>query len=158
MRKNHRPCPFRFDLAGRFDRTIRIYFFSAGGHRTNDSHHRKFALDGPPNELTCLLFDIKVTVESDRKQMVTRLSPVPSQTSPVLPIVAPKPFGKATAEYHPVRRPGNGSETVRAADSNEKRSTSIEANARASNSSGSSHETLMESIRRFGGSHNLGRK
>ena len=153
MRKKHRPCPFRSVLARRFDCTIHTDFLLAGDHRTNDSYHGEFTLDGLLNQLIRVLFVVQVTVESDRKQMVTRLSPGPSQTSPALPVVAPKPLGKAAADYQPVRRLGNGSETVRAADS-----TSIQANARASNSSGSSHDTLMESIRRFGGSQNLARK
>ncbi len=95
-----------------------------------------------------------MTVESDRKELITRLSPVPQQSAPPLPppppppILAPKPFGKTITEYRTVRRIGNGGEPT-AMDTN---------NKRLSSNSAPSHEDLMESIRRFGGSQNLSKK
>ncbi len=96
--------------------------------------------------------------------MIAQASPISQQPSPPLPppIIAPKPFGKTITEYRTVRRIGNGNETtistmrhdaVPSNDTYNRRSTSIDSNQRLS-----SHEDLMESIRRFGGSQSLGKK
>ncbi len=103
--------------------------------------------------------------------MFARASPIsqqPSPPPPPPPMVAPKPFGKAVTEYRTVRRIGNNGETTistirhDAVPSNNtgdnRRSTSINSNQRFSTNLMLSHEDLMESIRRFGGSQNLGKK
>lgn len=102
-------------------------------------------------------------MESDGKHLVAKTSPVSQQPSP--PIVPPKPFGKTITEYRTIRRIDNDGETgttttVRngTIPSNNKRLIPIESDDRLSTSSSTSHEDLMESIRRFGGSHNLGKK
>ncbi|CAF0851355.1 unnamed protein product [Adineta ricciae] len=113
-------------------------------------------------EVTERTTHITVTVESDRKQLITRASPVAQQPTP--PIVAPKPVGKTITEYRTIRRIGNvGGETnatmtTTTKDVVNRRLSSIENEDRLSNHSGASHEELMESIRRFGGSQNLGKK
>jgi hypothetical protein len=83
-------------------------------------------------------------------------------------MVAPKLFGKIITKYRTVRRIGNGSEitttktvhneTALPTDINDKRSISIDSNDRLRTNSASSHEALMESIRQFDGSQNLGKK
>jgi len=98
--------------------------------------------------------------------LITRASPVSQQASP--PIVAPKPFGKTITEYRTVRRIGNGGETATTTtvrngttpliDTNNKQRASIESDDRLSTNSSVSHEDLMDSIRRFGGSQNLAKK
>jgi len=80
------------------------------------------------------------------------LLPVPS---PPPPILAPKPFGKTITEYRTVRRIGNSDETPTMR--NDVR-TSNDSDKRLSTNSVPSHDDLMESIRRFGGSQNLGKK
>jgi len=96
-----------------------------------------------------------VTVESDRKQLIARTSPlllpVPSPT-----ILAPKPFGKTITEYRTVRRIGNSDETTPTMRNDAR--TSNDSDKRLSTNSVPSHDDLMESIRRFGGSQNLGKK
>ena len=101
--------------------------------------------------------------------MITRASPVAQQPAP--PIVAPKPAGKTITEYRTIRRIGNvGGETnttmttttsegtTTTKDVVNRRLPSSENEDRLSNHSGASHGELMESIRRFGGSQNLGKK
>jgi hypothetical protein len=100
--------------------------------------------------------------------LITRASPVSQQPSPPPPpILAPKPFGKTITEYRTLRRIGNGGETITttmcndavpSTDMNNKRLTSINSDKRSSRNSFPSNEELMESIRRFGGSQNLGKK
>ncbi|CAF3490257.1 unnamed protein product [Adineta steineri] len=129
-------------------------------------------------EVTERTTHITVTVESDRKQLIMRTSPVPQQSVP--PAVAPKPSGKKITEYRTFRRIGNGTSdeatssstttttttttaTVRdgvttSNDMKSKRLTSVESDDRSSTNSGASHEDLMESIRKFGGSQNLAKK
>jgi hypothetical protein len=96
--------------------------------------------------------------------LIARASPISQQPSPPLPppIIAPKPFGKTITEYRTVRRIGNGSDTtistihhdvVPPNDTDNRRLSSIDSNQHLS-----SHDDLMESIRRFGGSQNLGKK
>ena len=51
-------------------------------------------------------------MESDRKQIITRASPVPQQSSSTPPAVAPKPSGKTITEYRTVRRIGQDGETT----------------------------------------------
>lgn len=101
----------------------------------------------------------QVTVESDRKQLIARASPLAQQQSSP-PLVAPKPFGKTITEYRTIRMIGNVGDIPPAPllEINNRRSTSIDSNRRLSSNSNASHEDLMESIRRFGGSQNLGRK
>ncbi len=88
--------------------------------------------------------------------MITRASPVSQQPSP--PIVAPKPFGKTITEYRTVRRIGNGGETATTTTVRNGTTPSIERDDRLSTNSSVSHEDLMDSIRRFGGSQNLAKK
>ena len=99
-----------------------------------------------------------MTVESDRKQIITRTSPVPPPAPPPPPpppIVAPKPYGKIITEYRTVRRIGNSGEpTLKRNDI----TSSTDSDKRSSTNSISSHEELMESIRRFGGLQSLGKK
>lgn len=91
--------------------------------------------------------------------MFTRLSPT-SNVQPSPPAVAPKPFGKTITEYRTVRRIGQTGETISAIETTNQRSTPVDAQTRLSTTSGSStnHDALMESIRNFGGSQNLGKK
>ncbi|CAF0872357.1 unnamed protein product [Adineta ricciae] len=63
-------------------------------------------------EVTQRTTHISVTVESDRKQIITRASPVPQQSSSTPPAVAPKPSGKTITEYRTVRRIGQDGETT----------------------------------------------
>ncbi|UJR28307.1 hypothetical protein I4U23_009552 [Adineta vaga] len=120
-------------------------------------------------EVTERTTHITVTVESDRKQVITRASPIAQQ--PIPPVVAPKPVGKIITEYRTIRRVGNvGGETtttmtttaddgtITSKEITNKRLPSIENEDRLSNQSNTSHDELMESIRRFGGSQNLGKK
>ena len=81
-----------------------------------------------------------------------------AQPSP--PAVAPKPFGKTITEYRTVRRIGQGGETISTVATTNQRSTSIDPQTRMSATSHSltPHDDLMESIRKFGGSQNLGKK
>ncbi|CAF1138503.1 unnamed protein product [Rotaria sordida] len=111
---------------------------------------------------------ITVTVESDRKQLITQTSPVSQESSspPAPPILAPKPFGKTIAEYRTIRGIGNNDETITpirnritsSTDINNKRRTSLDNNKRLSTNLAASHDALMESIRQFGGSQNLRKK
>ena len=93
--------------------------------------------------------------------MFARASPLAQQPSP--PLIAPKPFGKTVTEYRTIRMIGHVGEIPPAPigpsiEINNRRSTSIDSNKRLSSNSNGSHEDLMESIRRFGGSQNLARK
>jgi len=63
-------------------------------------------------EVTERTTHISVTVESDRKQLITRASPIPQQTSSSPPTVAPKPLGKTITEYRTIRRTGADGETT----------------------------------------------
>ncbi|CAF0928822.1 unnamed protein product [Rotaria sp. Silwood1] len=108
---------------------------------------------------------ITVSIENDRKQLITRTPSVSQESSPPLapPIPAPKPFGKAITEYRAVRGIGTNDEMIApmrnritsATDINNKRSTSFDSNKRLSTNLAASYEALMESIRQFGGSQNL---
>ena len=90
--------------------------------------------------------------------MITRTSPISRQPSPpsAPPMVAPKPSGKIITEYRTVRGIGNGVETT--ATITEPASSNTMNDNRLSMNSAGSHDALMESIRKFGGSQNLGRK
>ena len=55
---------------------------------------------------------ISVTVESDRKQVITRASPAPQSTPNSPSSVASKPSGKTITEYRTIRRIGSGGETT----------------------------------------------
>ena len=121
-------------------------------------------------EVTERTTHISVTVESDRKQLFTRASPIPQNTSnsptPTGPpsILAPKPFGKTITEYRTVRRIGNDgettttttvrTETIPSPKPDGSRGSSVEKDQPVA----ASHENLMESIRQFGGSENLQKK
>ncbi|CAF1315005.1 unnamed protein product [Adineta steineri] len=63
-------------------------------------------------EVTERTTHISVTVESDRKQLITRASPVSQQTTGTPPVVAPKPSGKTITEYRTVRRIGHDGEAT----------------------------------------------
>ncbi|CAF0962471.1 unnamed protein product [Didymodactylos carnosus] len=108
-------------------------------------------------EVTERTTHIKVTVESDRKQLITRASPGPIGPPPL----APKPFGKTITEYRTVRRIGNGSGQQSTNQCTEISTTVQTKNSNtpeSGTSTNSSQETLMDSIRKFGGSQNLGKK
>ncbi len=104
-----------------------------------------------------IFFKFQVTVESDSKQLITRTSPLLLPVPPPPPpILAPKPFGKTIKEYRTVRRIDNDGETTPTMRSDKR--TSNNSDKRLSTNSVPSHDDLMESIRRFGGSQNLGKK
>lgn len=63
-------------------------------------------------EVTERLTHISVTVESDRKQIITRASPAPQSTPNSPSSVASKPSGKTITEYRTIRRIGSGGETT----------------------------------------------
>jgi len=63
-------------------------------------------------EVTERLTHISVTVESDRKQVITRASPAPQSTPNSPSSVASKPSGKTITEYRTIRRIGSGGETT----------------------------------------------
>ncbi|CAF4106947.1 unnamed protein product, partial [Rotaria sp. Silwood2] len=106
-----------------------------------------------------------VTVESDRKQLITRASPVPQPTSSSPSILAPKPFGKTITEYRTVRRIGNGgettttttvrTETVPSTIIDNKQLISTDNVDQTNSNSTKQHESLMESVGQSGGSENL---
>ena len=122
-------------------------------------------------EVTERTTHISVTVESDRKQLITRSSPVPQITSTAgvsgpPPILAPKPFGKTITEYRTVRRLGSDgetkttttvrTETIPPADSENKESTVTETHeSHDSGSAAAAHDSVMESIRADAGSPHL---
>jgi hypothetical protein len=96
---------------------------------------------------------------------MTRTSPIsqqqqPSPPLPPPPILAPKPFGKTITEYRTFRRMGSGGEQTTSTTTMMRNDavSSIDNEKRLSTNSVPSHEDLMESIRRFGGSQNLGKK
>jgi len=123
-------------------------------------------------EVTERTTHISVTVESDRKQLITRASPVPQQTSNPPPIVAPKPSGKTITEYRTIRRIGHGgettttttvrTETIPSNDTDNKQSKSTDhvdqTGSNNNNNNATSHESLMESIRESGDSQNLSKQ
>lgn len=63
-------------------------------------------------EVTERLTHISVTVESDRKQVITRASPAPQSIPNSPSSVASKPSGKTITEYRTIRRVGSGGETT----------------------------------------------
>ena len=89
-------------------------------------------------------------MESDRKQLITRASPIPALTSgtnpstTAPPILAPKPFGKTITEYRTVRRIGADGET----------STTTTVRTENLPSATENNETLMESNRPTSGAEN----
>ncbi|CAF0854504.1 unnamed protein product [Didymodactylos carnosus] len=108
-------------------------------------------------EVTERTTHIKVTVESDRKQLITRVSPSPVGPPPV----APKPFGKTITEYRTVRRIGGNSSQHPINQYTEISSTIQTKSGNPSEgdvSGGSSQEAITESIRKSDGSQNLGKK
>ncbi|CAF1041993.1 unnamed protein product [Rotaria sordida] len=125
--------------------------------------------ENPPTpiqlEVTERTTHISVTVESDRKQLITRASPVPQQTSSSPSILAPKPFGKTITEYRTIRRIGNDgettttttvrTETVPKTTDDHKQLTSTDNVEQTNLNPTTQHESLMESGRQFGGSENL---
>jgi hypothetical protein len=100
---------------------------------------------------------IQVTVESDQKQTITRVPPALPSTPIAPPAVAPKPSSKTITEYRTVRRIGQGGETISSVDTVNKRSIMTDRDVRSSvgSNDAATHESLMDSIRRFGGSQNL---
>lgn len=95
--------------------------------------------------------------------MITKTSPVlqqipvpPPPPPPPPPMVAPKPYGKTITEYRTIRRICNGEDQTTTMRNNAGQSNNTD--KRLSRNSVASHEDLMESIRRFGGSQNLGKK
>jgi hypothetical protein len=105
-------------------------------------------------EVTERTTHISVTVESDRKQLITRASPVPSNQPPV---VAPKPSGKTITEYRTIRRTGTDGET--------KTTTTVRTETIPPTStepvdqtSSNNNETLMESAQQPDGSENLSKQ
>ncbi|CAF2590601.1 unnamed protein product [Rotaria sp. Silwood2] len=116
-------------------------------------------------EVTERTTHISVTVESDRKQLITRASPVPQPTSSSPSILAPKPFGKTITEYRTVRRIGNGgettttttvrTETVPSTIVDNKQLISTDNVDQTNSNSTKQHESLMESVGQSGGSENL---
>ncbi|CAF3389141.1 unnamed protein product [Rotaria socialis] len=117
-------------------------------------------------EVTERTTHISVTVESDRKQLITRASPVPQQPSTSPSILAPKPFGKTITEYRTVRRIGNDGETTTtttvhtqtipstANDSKESASNINNADQTNSNST-TQQESTIDGSRQNDGSENL---
>ncbi|CAF4719426.1 unnamed protein product [Rotaria sp. Silwood1] len=116
-------------------------------------------------EVTERTTHISVTVESDRKQLITRASPVPQQTSTSPSILAPKPFGKTITEYRTVRRIGNGgettttttvrTETVPSTNIDNKQLTSADHVDQTNSNLTTQHESLTESVQKSGGLENL---
>ncbi|CAF3754850.1 unnamed protein product [Rotaria magnacalcarata] len=107
-----------------------------------------------------------VTVESDRKQIITRASPVPQQPSTSPSILAPKPFGKTVTEYRTVRRIGNDGETtttttvhtqtIPSTTNDSKESASNINNADQTNSNSTTQqESAINASRQNDGSENL---
>jgi hypothetical protein len=107
---------------------------------------------------------ISVTVESDRKQLITRASPVPQQTPNSPPLVAPKPHGKTITEYRTIRRTGTDGETTTTttvrtetipSDQTDKKQLTEHVDQTGLNDNVTSHESLMESIRESDNPENL---
>jgi hypothetical protein len=81
------------------------------------------------------------------------------------PILAPKPFGKTITEYRTVKRMGNDgettttttvrTETVPSTIADNKAVVPTDNDERRGSNSSTQHESLMDSIRKFGGSQNL---
>ncbi|CAF3774556.1 unnamed protein product [Rotaria magnacalcarata] len=117
-------------------------------------------------EVTERTTHISVTVESDRKQIITRASPVPQQPSTSPSILAPKPFGKTVTEYRTVRRIGNDGETtttttvhtqtIPSTTNDSKESASNINNADQTNSNSTTQqESAINASRQNDGSENL---
>ncbi|CAF1257651.1 unnamed protein product [Rotaria magnacalcarata] len=107
-------------------------------------------------ELTERITHISVTLENGRKQLITRAASTsrPPSPPPAPPILAPKPFGKIITEYRTVRPMDNNDEIITRKHNGS--ASSIDMNhKRLSPDLSESHDALMASIRKFGGSQNL---
>jgi hypothetical protein len=87
--------------------------------------------------------------------LITRRSPIEPQVPSSLTAVPLKPSGKTITEHRTVRRIGHDGEIISSVNTFNQRSTSINRDAPLNTGAMTSHESLMESIRRFGGSQNL---
>ncbi|CAF4015522.1 unnamed protein product [Rotaria magnacalcarata] len=107
-------------------------------------------------ELTERITHISVTLENGRKQLITRAASTsrPPSPPPAPPILAPKPFGKIITEYRTVRPMDNNDEIITRKHNGSASSINMN-HKRLSPDLSESHDALMASIRKFGGSQNL---